>query len=91
VGVGAELSQARLFGREAPLRLGFRRSGLPFSLGTADATEQVVSGGLALILNQSNGVILASADFGLEKGSRSGGGVNENFWRGTVSVRLSSF
>jgi hypothetical protein len=91
VGVGAELSQARLFGREAPLRLGFRRSGLPFSLGTADATEQVVSGGLALILNQSNGVILASADLGLEKGSRSGGGVNENFWRGTVSVRLSSF
>jgi hypothetical protein len=90
-GVGLELSQARLFGREAPLRLGFRRSGLPFSIGGGVGTEQVLSGGLALILNQSNGVILASTDLGVERGRRTGGVVTEDFWRATLSLRLSAF
>jgi hypothetical protein len=90
VGVGVELSQARLLGREAPLRLGFRRNGLPFSL-RGDGAEQVFSGGLALILNESNGVVLATTDLAIERGRRTGGTITEEFWRGTVSVQLSSF
>jgi hypothetical protein len=90
-GVGLELSQGSLFGREAPLRVGFRRSGLPFSIGGGVGTEQVFSGGLALILNQSNGVILASTDLGVERGRRTGGVVTEDFWRATLSLRLSAF
>jgi hypothetical protein len=90
VGVGVELSQARLFGREAPLRLGFRRNGLPFSL-RGDGTEQVLSGGLALILNQANGVVLATTDLAIERGRRTGGTITEDFWRGTVSLHLSAF
>src|SRR5690606_32054417 len=38
-GVGVELSQVRLLARRAPLRLGYRRSGLPFALGDDSATE----------------------------------------------------
>lgn len=91
VGAGVELSQARLFGREAPLRLGFRRAGLPFAVGGGDGTEQVFSGGLALVLNQSNGVVLATTDLGVERGWRTGGVVREDFWRATLSVRLSAF
>lgn len=90
VGVGIELSQARLLGREAPLRLGFRRNGIPFSL-RGDGTEQVFSGGFALILNQSNGLVLATTDLAVERGRRTGGTITEDFWRGTVSVRLSAF
>jgi len=91
VGVGVELSQARLLGREAPLRVGFRRSGLPFSVGGGDGTEQVFSGGLALVLNEANGVVFATSDLALERGSRTGGAVTEDFWRATVSVRLAGF
>jgi hypothetical protein len=90
-GAGIELSQARLFGREAPLRVGFRRSGLPFSVGGGDGTEQVYSGGLALVLNETNGVVLATTDVAVERGRRTGGSVTEEFWRGTISVRLSAF
>ena len=90
-GAGIELSQARLFGREAPLRLGYRLSGLPFSIGGGVGTEQVFSGGLALVLNQSNGVVLATTDLGVERGRRTGGVVTEDFWRATLSLRLSAF
>jgi hypothetical protein len=91
VGVGLELSRARLLGRAAPLRLGFRRAGLPFSLDEEPATERVFSAGLGLVLSESEGVVLAAADLALEKGLRSGGGFSEDFWRATVSLRLSGF
>ena len=90
-GAGVELSQARLLGRQAPLRLGFRRSGLPFAVGGGDGTEQVFSGGLALVLNESNGLVLATTDLGVERGHRTGGVVREDFWRATLSVLLSAF
>lgn len=91
VGAGVELSRARLFGRQAPLRLGFRRTGLPFSLDSEPATERVLSGGLGLVLSESEGVVLAATDLALERGLRSGGTFSEDFWRATVSVRLSGF
>ncbi|HSH76173.1 MAG TPA: hypothetical protein VLA09_10860 [Longimicrobiales bacterium] len=90
-GVGMELSQVRLLGRVAPVRVGFRRTGLPFSIGGADASERVFSGGLALLLNEAEGIVLATTDFAVERGRRSAGSFSEDFWRGTVSLRLSGF
>lgn len=88
-GVGVELSRARLFGRQAPLRFGFRRRGLPFAFGDDSASERIFSGGFGLDLNRTNEVLLAGADFALERGLRSGGGVEERFWRLTLSIVLS--
>ena len=88
-GVGVELSRARLLGREAPLRFGFRRTGLPFSFGSEAASERVFSGGFGLALAEAGGVPLAGADFAIERGRRSGGGITENFWRLTASIVLS--
>jgi hypothetical protein len=36
-------------------------------------------------------VVLATTDIGVERGRRTGGSITEEFWRGTVSVRLSAF
>ncbi len=90
-GVGLELSQARLFGRTTPLRLGFRRKGLPFPLEGDDAHEQSLSGGLGFALNEVNEVVLASVDLAVEKGNRTGGTYREDFWRATVSLKVSGF
>ena len=90
-GVGLELSQARVLGKEAPLRVGYRSTELPFTLRSGGVNERLFSGGLALTLNETDGVILATTDLAVERGQRSGGGVTEDFWRGTISVRLASF
>jgi len=88
-GVGLELTQARLLGRQAPLRLGFRHSDLPFSMGSDAASERIFSGGLGLALNQTGEFLLASLDLAVERGRRTAGPLTENFWRGTLSLRLS--
>jgi len=90
-GVGIELSQVRVLGKEAPFRFGFRSAGLPFSLGTKRATERIFSGGLALTLNETDSFVLASADLAIERGRRADGTITENFWRGTASLRVSGF
>lgn len=91
VGVGVELSRARLWGKDAPLRFGFRRVDLPFSTTASGATEQVFSGGFGLALNTTNDVVLAGIDLAIERGRRSGGGLTENFWRATLSLLASGF
>jgi len=88
-GAGLELTQARLFGRDAPLRLGFRRSGLPFTVGGESASERIFSGGLGLVLAQGGEIVLANLDLGIERGRRTAGPLTENFWRATLSVRAS--
>jgi len=90
-GAGLELSQFRLFGRDAPLRLGYRQSKMPFSLGSDEVSERLLSGGLALVFSQADGVVFATTDVGVERGRRTGAGVTEEFWRGTVSLRLAAF
>lgn len=88
-GAGIELSQARLLGRQAPLRLGFRRSDLPFSVSGEDASERVFSGGVGLVLAQAGDVMLANVDVAVERGRRKGGALTENFWRATLSVSVA--
>lgn len=88
-GVGVELSRARLLGKEAPLRFGFRRNSLPFALEGTGASERTFSGGFGLDLNRTNDVLLAGADFALERGLRTSGSVEERFWRLTISLVVS--
>jgi hypothetical protein len=88
-GAGLELTQARLLGRSAPIRLGFRHTDLPFSPAGESASERIFAGGLGLVLNQANELILAGVDVGVERGRRTAGSLVENFWRGTVSLRLA--
>lgn len=90
-GVGVEFTRARLWGKDAPLRFGFRRASLPFSFGDGDVTERIFSGGLGLGLNRSSDVVLASVDLAVERGRRWGVGVSESFWRATISFQAAGF
>ena len=90
-GVGVELSRMSLLGLSTPLRFGYRKSNLPFSFGSAGATEKAWSGGFGFVLNETNGIILAGADFAVERGERSDSSLMERFWRATVSLRVSGF
>lgn len=88
-GVGVEFSRARLWGKDAPLRFGFRRVGLPFAFESSGAVERSFSAGLGLDLSQSGGVVLAGVDVAIERGRRSGMGLTEDFWRATISLLAS--
>lgn len=90
-GVGVEFSRARLWGRDAPLRFGYRRSTLPFSFDADEVTERIYSGGVGLALNRTNNITLASVDLAVERGRRWAGGIAENFWRGTISFQAAGF
>lgn len=90
-GLGVEFSRANIGGRDAPLRLGFRRTGLPFAFDDEGATERVFSGGFGLSLNTTNDLVLAGVDFAVERGRRTGTGITEDFWRATLSVTASGF
>jgi len=88
-GVGLELSRASFFGKSAPLRVGYRSTGLPFSFDQGGATEKVISGGFGLELSSQGGVVLAGVDLAIERGERSGGTISEKFWRATISLLAS--
>jgi hypothetical protein len=88
-GLGVELTRARLLGKDAPLRFGFRRTGLPFAFEEGGATERIFSTGFGLELSRAGDVVLASVDFGLERGRRSSASLTEDFWRLTISLLAS--
>ncbi len=89
-GLGVELSRARLWGRDAPLRFGFRRTGIPFGFDPDDrGSERAFAAGLGLELSSSGDIVLAGVDIAIERGLRSGGGLTENFWRATLSLLAS--
>lgn len=86
---GVESTGVTFAGRTLPLRLGFRRSELPYQANGVDAVEQAVTAGLGLRLAELDEVILAGLDVALERGSRSAGIIDESFWRMTLSLRVS--
>lgn len=90
-GIGMELSRAQVFGKDVPLRFGFRQSGMPFSFDDSTVQERILSGGFGVALNTTNEIVLAGVDFALERGRRSGAGITENFWRATISLLASGF
>ena len=88
---GLEWDAARVWGREVPIRLGARRTGLPFGWGVPEsstgwADETAVTGGLGILL--AGGAV--RADVATERGWRGGSdaGIEESFWRTTFSVTV---
>lgn len=96
IGGGLEWSQLRAGERIFPLRIGARRTQLPFHGNSESAaSEFTVSGGLGFQLAGDDFGPLAMADLGFERGKRNGwestanpDGLSETFWRMTVSVSL---
>lgn len=91
LGAGLELTRARFLGRTAPIRLGYRRTELPFALGAGAPTETVWAGGLGLHLSEVGEIVRAAVDLGVERGTRSDADLSERFWRSTLTVRISGF
>lgn len=92
VGGGVEWSGARLLGKTSSLRLGYRRGALPFRrAGDPEMTESAITGGLGMNLLESEDLLLARADFGLERGKRDAGSFSEDFWRLSVTLRVTGF
>ena len=77
--------------RTLPIRLGMRRADLPFKFGENNPTETVFSGGFGLNLTQADDFVLAGIDFSVERGSRTAGVLEETFWRGTATFRVSGW
>ncbi|CAN5669521.1 hypothetical protein BH23GEM11_BH23GEM11_11150 [soil metagenome] len=89
-GVGAEWTGGTLRDRRVPLAVGYRSGDLPFSFLGEAATESAVTGGFGIHLAETEGVPLALAHVGLERGSRQAGAAEETFWRTTVTFRISA-
>lgn len=90
-GGGLEWDALRLGARTLPFRLGLRRATLPFLLSGEEPTESIISGGIGLNFTQAQDFILAGVDLALEKGTREAGSFSEDFWRGTLTVRVSGW
>lgn len=90
-GAGIEWERATLFGRGLPLRLGWHRSELPFRLDEQDPVESALTGGIGVLLARNGAIPLARVDVSVERGSRDGGSVTEDFWRTTLTFRAAGF
>lgn len=88
VGGGLELDEIGLLGRALPIRLGYRRTDLPFSFVGEESSESVWTAGFGLGLLDA-GVSRARVDVSVESGDRSAGPLSESFWRATFSVRVA--
>ncbi|TVP47286.1 MAG: hypothetical protein EA350_05415 [Gemmatimonadales bacterium] len=89
-GVGAEWNGGIVRNRRVPLALGYRSGDLPFSFLGEAASESAVTGGFGIHLAETEGIPLALAHVGVERGSRAAGMAEETFWRTTVTFRISA-
>ena len=90
-GGGVEWAGPSLGTRNFPIRLGIRKSDMPFTFDGEKPTESVVSGGIGLNLVPPEIGLLGAIDLAFEKGTRDAGPLSESFWRGTVTFRVGSF
>ncbi len=89
-GAGVEWSRPTILGRAMPIRLGVRQRDLPFHFDGEPATENMLSAGLGYNLTDPEAFPSARVDFSFERGERSAGpALEEEFWRSTVTVRLT--
>jgi hypothetical protein len=91
VGGGLEWEGSSFGSRTLPIRLGVRRSDLPFLFGGDQPTETVLTGGFGLNLTQAEQFVLAGVDLAVERGRRKAGALSEEFWRGSVTFRVSGW
>lgn len=95
-GGGIELSRASLLGRSAPLRFGYRHADLPFSLTGSTPVETAWTGGLGIVLRQTQdltheALTQATLDLSFERGKRIDGPISETFKRASLTLRLTGF
>ena len=88
LGAGLEWNAGTFWAGTFPLRLGVRRTELPFSFQGASPTETTISAGFSVFMAQSFGIPLAALDLAIESGSRSAGDLKESFRRLTVTLRV---
>jgi hypothetical protein len=82
---GVELEGLRLLGRPLPLRLGARLTQLPFTWEGAEyVDERALTAGAGIRF--AGGAALL--DLAGERGTRVGGGLDESFWRVSLSLQL---
>ncbi|HWK89300.1 MAG TPA: hypothetical protein VNP72_04870 [Longimicrobium sp.] len=89
VGGGVELEGFSLLGRRAPLRLGGRMTQLPFrdqADGSDFADERALTGGLGLQFSGGQAALDLAGEIGRRGGSSAG--VDESFWRVSLSLSL---
>ncbi|MGW8268028.1 MAG: hypothetical protein ACWGSQ_16795, partial [Longimicrobiales bacterium] len=91
LGGGIEWDLSGFGGRTIPLRLGLRRSDLPFLFQEEKPTEFAYTGGLGVNLTQADQFVLAAVDLAVERGSREAGDFKEDFWKGTITFRVSGW
>lgn len=91
VGGGLEYLGTRAVNRVFPIRLGARYTRLPFPVGGSAPTEWGLSAGLGALLAGTEEAPAAEVNGSLERGWRGSldeNGIEERFWRVTVSVAL---
>ncbi len=90
-GVGLEWRAIQQESRSFPLRLGYRSGAPPFRFDAEDPAESVWTAGLGLNLVELDGLPIGWVDLAVERGSRTSLPLDENFWRGTISIGISQF
>lgn len=90
-GGGLEWSGMGLFGRGFPVRAGYRKTGLPFSIDASTPTESGFAAGFGWNLIATEDLVIAAFDFSYERGARATESISESFSRYTFSFRASSF
>jgi hypothetical protein len=89
LGVGLEWSGKDFWAGAFPVRIGYRRTELPFLFDNSEALETVLSGGIRIIMAQVQDVPLTTLDLSWESGSRSAGPLKESFRRLSITFRVS--
>ncbi len=90
-GGGLEWAGPSLGVRSFPLRIGARRSALPFTFQGENPTESALTGGIGFNLLPPQAGLVGAIDLGFEKGSREAASLSESFWRVSVTFRVGSF
>ena len=87
-GGGLQWRAREFWAGDLPVRLGYRRSVLPFRFRDEKVSETTFSGGFSIAMAQALGIPLATFDAAVEVGGRSAGDLEESFRRFSFTVRV---
>ena len=87
-GAGMEWETLSFWAGSLPLRLGFRRSVLPFRFLGRKVRENTISFGFSIVMSQEADFTLGTMDVAFETGNRKSGTYEESLRRLTVTLRV---
>lgn len=90
-GGGMEWAGPTIWLRRFPVRVGFKRSELPFTFDGEQPTEAVWTAGIGLDLMPPQSGYIGTVDLGFERGDRDAGSLSESFWRASMTFRVGGF